>query len=206
MESRIREITPLVLFLLTIISCLSGCRQSDPKDSLFFIPGTRSGDIICRYGNGFYSRYFREYGDEAKTYSHIGILDVSLDSIFVVHAEASELTGVGCVKREPLAMFLEGVDLWTVFRYDTTDLVRQKILSEAQTYTDRQAPFDLEFDLSDDQKVYCSQLVALSINKALRGDTIKPNLQLRNKPFFGLSDIYAHPKMRIVASSDATVN
>lgn len=64
------------------------------------------------------------------------------------------------------------------------------MVSQATAYYKAKVAFDLEFDSANDDKLYCSELVAMSINKALDSTVIRPTLQYKEVLFYGLDDIY----------------
>lgn len=150
----------------------------------------RSGDIVCRLGNGFFSNYFRKYASKEQRYSHIGIVEVTGDTVFVIHTEASELTGIGYAKREPIADFVKGVTAFGCYRLQSDKELREKFVKKGKSYYLKHTAFDLDFDATDDAKVYCTELVATALNDAFDRKLIKPNLRLGDKYFYGLDAIY----------------
>lgn len=152
--------------------------------------GARSGDVICRLGNGYFSDIFRKMASQEKIYSHIGIVEKSGDSVFVYHTEASELTGIGHVRRESLDVFLDGINVFELFHVEAPDSVRSEIVKYAQGRFEARTEFDLNFDLANDDKLYCTELVANAINRAVGAYTICPTLFLGGKLIYSLEDIY----------------
>lgn len=140
-----------------------------------------SGNLVCRLGNGYFSNYFKEYASTEKKFSHIGILSKENDTLFVYHSEASELTGVGFVKKELLNSFLDGIKTFDFYRLDFNDTINSQILEQVKRYYNLKTPFDLDFNNADDTKLYCSELIAVSINKSLKDSIIKPTLILNKK-------------------------
>lgn len=155
----------------------------------------KNGDIICRLGNGFFSNQFKERASKEKIYSHIGIIELSNDSIFVLHAEASELTGIGSARRDPLETFLDKISIWGIYRTTYPDSIASKIISSANKYVENKTPFDLDFDSYNDNEVYCTELVAISINQAVDSTLIVPTLKVGSKYLFALDDIYLNEKL-----------
>lgn len=184
-----------VLFLILLSSCQSGRDEVDTlsvADSLQF----ENGDIICRQGNGFFSGYFKNTSKKEQIYSHVGIIVIHGDSVSVIHSEASELTGIGGVRQESLGVFLRDISTWAVYRVDTIQPVRDSIVAVAKDYLAKDIQFDLDFDLSDDKKVYCTQLLALSVNKAMQREVIHANGHMGKKVFYAIDDIYLIPEMK----------
>jgi len=199
--------SPFTIKKIIFAFCLlvSGCTTCDKTNNRIAIPPVdfRNGDIICRLGNGYFSKYFRNYSSKEKLYSHSGILEIASDTIFVIHIEASELTGIGFVKREDICSFLDGIKTWGIYRITDEDYIQSGITHHAKSYYHENIPFDLDFDLSDDTKLYCTELVACSVNKAFEDSIIKPTLTLKTKLFYGIDDIYNLPFVETIYKTDA---
>ncbi|QIK53022.1 hypothetical protein G7051_01110 [Dysgonomonas sp. HDW5B] len=188
----------LKIFLLSLFLLLVSCHSNENSSSSEWdLKEFRNGDIIYRHGNGFFSDYFRKSSNREKLYSHGGIIAIDNNSeVYVIHAEASELTGVGGVRKESLNVFLKDISTWAVYRLDTTQTVRDSIVYVATQYLNKETPFDLDFDNTSDDKVYCTELIALSINKSTHRNLIKATGSIRNKPYFAIDDTYLIKEMK----------
>ncbi len=188
----------LKIFLLSLFLLLVSCHSNENSSSSEWdLKEFRNGDIIYRHGNGFFSDYFRKSSNREKLYSHGGIIAIDNNSeVYVIHAEASELTGVGGVRKESLNIFLKDISTWAVYRLDTTQTVRDSIVYVATQYLNKETPFDLDFDNNSDDKVYCTELIALSINKSTHRNLIKATGSIRNKPYFAIDDTYLTKEMK----------
>lgn len=189
------------IFLFVLLLSLLSCRDNNQtdyalgadsiiKDSLF------TADIVCRLGNGYFSSAFRKVASKEQKYSHIGLIAIEQDSVFVYHSEASELTGIGFVKRESLASFLFDIDQFAIYRINCSVRMRNAIIGNARCYYQEQVPFDIEFNSFDTHALYCSELVAVSINKAWGSRLISPTLNLSGKLVYALDDIYDNSVVR----------
>ena len=197
MESKYRQEKIILAIALCFIFC--GCSKPNPIADKQSLPtDIRNGDVICRLGNGFFSNQFKKCSVKEKIYSHAGIIRLSADSIFVIHAEASELTGIGSVKKENISDFLENIKIWGVYRLSAEDSTRDKIASKAEEYYLKNTPFDLDFDAENDSKVYCTELIALSVNYAFGDSIIKPTFMVGDKKIYGIDDVYLLPNMETV--------
>lgn len=188
----------LKIFLLGLFLLLVSCHNNESSSSgEWDLKKIRNGDIIYRHGNGFFSDYFRKSSNREKLYSHGGIIAIDNNSeVYVIHAEASELTGVGGVRKESLNVFLKDISTWAVYRLDTMQTVRDSIVYVATQYLNKETPFDLDFDNTSDDKVYCTELIALSINKSTHRNLIKATGSIRNKPYFAIDDTYLTKEMK----------
>lgn len=189
----------MVRFFRALVICLIGVssvRCVGPSGDLspdglsrFEVDSLRSGDLVCRLGNGFFSGIFRRYSGGAERFSHIGVVHREGDSCFVIHAEASELTGIGSVRKDPLPFFAdESLDLQFYAMKD--DSLRRRVDSLALLYLLRPTPFDLSFDMTSDSSLYCTELVAVCINHSLGDDGYVPAFPIRDGfSYYRIDDI-----------------
>lgn len=187
------------IFLLNLFLILLSCHGNDRlNNNELHTYEFQNGDIIYRHGNGFFSDYFRKSSIKEQLYSHGGIIAVDSSQVYVIHSEASELTGIGGVRKESLNTFLKDIGTWAVYRLDTTQTVRDSIVYIATRYLNKKIPFDLDFDNTTDDKIYCTELIALSVNKAVHLDLIKATGNIRNKTYYAIDDTYLIKEMKPV--------
>lgn len=183
------------LTLLILIAFVSrGYCEQLPIEGL-----VQSGDIICRYGDGFWSSRFRESSVGDKRFSHVGIIQVKSGDRFVIHALASDFSGAGSVLKEPLTDFLSDSHTVSVYRFKGPRAVRSKIADEAVLHIGK--PFDLAFDLDSDESLYCSELVWICVNAALGKKLIESSI-LNGKRIIPIDSCYSCGEMKCVFDSD----
>lgn len=190
------------MFLILFTSC------SKEKKSVknYNLPVELKDDtyLIFRLGKGYFSNVFRRLSSKEMIYSHVGIVhrcDSTSDCFKVYHIEASEFTGKGKPKKESLETFIQNSKYWGIYGINTTDSLKVEIIKQADLYCKKNIEFDLDFDLESDDKLYCSEFVAKSINNAFGYSVIKANLNISGKLFFGLDDIYSNQLIRFVYST-----
>ncbi|TAJ11365.1 hypothetical protein DMA11_17140 [Marinilabiliaceae bacterium JC017] len=162
----------------------------------------KNGDIICRLGNGYFSDYFRKCSKTETLYSHVGIAKIENDSIFVIHTEANELTGIGHVKKESISTFLKEVRNWGVYRIACHDSIKRRVVNKAMEYYKSKIPFDKNFDISSDDELYCAELVACCINQAFNNSKIIcPDIEFARHMYYGIDNIYLFPLCNVIYKS-----
>ncbi len=125
-------------------------------------PGLRSGDLVFRAGRGIFSDLFRNIGEYRAAFSHVGIVYYQGGRAYVLHTEASELTGIGHARRDSLKDFIgeENASAYGFYRVEGLNEERRRlVVDKALQYVREQVPFDVSFDLNTDDKLYCSELV-----------------------------------------------
>lgn len=184
-----------LIFLCFLISCNSS-EKPNIKTNILDIGDLKNGTLVCRLGNGYFSNYFRQYASKEMKYSHIGIISKEDNDFYVYHSEASELTGVGNVKKEKLESFLKDIKVYDFFQFTYNDAIKNDILNNVKSYYSNKTPFDLSFDSENDDELYCTELIATSINNALNKKEIKPSLNLNGRKVYALDDIYLNENIK----------
>lgn len=185
--------------LIFFFCCCSPSDKSSSEAHIFHSKELKSGMLICRLGNGFFSNQFRKVASAEQKFSHIGILSIENDSVFVYHSEASELTGIGSVKRDEIHHFLQGIHTFEFYKFNYTDSITTQIVNHVKWYYKNKTPFDLDFDSYNDDKLYCTELIATAVNKVVGHTEIQPNIRIKNKLIYGLDDIYLNQNVRKIS-------
>ncbi len=142
---------------------------------------------MFRYGNGQWSKYFRDMSEREKRFSHVGIVVGDQSELAVVHSSADDWTGIGSVRRESITSFIDGYDDFVVYRVKCTDAERREIADTALAYVGK--PFDARFDLSTSNRVYCTELVRIAVNGVLKEEAVTTT-KIKGKVFVATDDCY----------------
>lgn len=126
----------------------------------------------------------------------MGIVHQEDSCFYVIHAEASEFTGCGSVRKELLVDFLDN-SLDFQFYQVTSDSIKSKIDSVAYSYYKKHTPFDLSFDCTSDSALYCTELVANCINIAEKDNNFIPTFSMNSDfEYYRIIDIIESPIVR----------
>lgn len=140
-----------------------------PSDIAF-----QNGDIIVAGGVSLQSRMVMSLTD-ANRYSHVGMIQVTPQGLYVIHAAPTGAGdgGVGDkVARIPLSLFLadRGYVEVQVMRIKAQSAETMQLAQDACAYAhacvQQDIPFDNEFDLDEQDTMYCSELVYLAYQQA----------------------------------------
>ncbi|MDR3276050.1 MAG: hypothetical protein LBT11_02375 [Treponema sp.] len=133
------------------------------------LPYIQEGDIICRLGNRFWSQYFKDVSLEDKRFSHLGIIHISNDNVMVINAEGNMVHNNDFVHEVTLQEFLNVACAVGIYRSRNID--GSLIAYTALQY--KGFPFDWQFDLSDEDSLYCSELLYAVLKK------IDPDIRIK---------------------------
>ena len=133
----------------------------EKTDELFGI--LEDGDIICRLAVRFWSELFSNLSVTDKRFSHMGIIRINNGVVTVIHAEGSTGLGTDYVSEVPLAEFLEVARRIGVYRINGIDA--GQISQTALEYVG--IPFDWEFDMDDESKLYCTELLYIILKRIM---------------------------------------
>lgn len=122
----------------------------------------KSGDLVFRQGRGIFSELFMNIGDVDSQFSHVGVVYKEKNVAHVIHTEANEFTGIGLAKIELLSDFVSDSNAIRYAFYRVKGLNNERaehVVNTALKYVTDKIPFDSEFNLQDNNKLYCTELV-----------------------------------------------
>ena len=155
------------------------------------------GDVVVRKGHGTWTRYFINCSSREKRFSHVGIVVSNETRCVIVHSEANELTGIGCVRFESWQGFYAEALECAVFRFDGDSSVASNIAINAKRRLG--VKFDSAFDMGETNRLYCSELVRLAINEAV-GTNLVGFTKVCGRNVVAIDDLYRNGFRRIYDS------
>lgn len=154
------------VMLIAVIAVFNIAQQQNqiekPEKVPFDLAMIRSGDLIFRQGRGIFSEFFRNVGEVDSPYSHVGIIYVKNNNVFVIHTEANEMTGIGFAKKDKLVDFISNNNALTYGLFRIKGLGNkdaESVLKTALAYVSNKIPFDADFNLKSSDSLYCTELV-----------------------------------------------
>ena len=182
----------ICFFLLFLVSCIT-----DTKTPRVIInPKIENGDIVLRREDGFVSAMFSTVASQGGVFSHVGIAVVdSVGKISVLHCEMEETKEPSSVRIEAIDNFLAFADTFAVYRLEYPLELRNEVVNKALLRYVRGARFDFDFDNTTDSLLYCTELVAKSINDALGEEVVIPTKTVVDKTCFSLDDLTKNCKL-----------
>ncbi|WP_222165605.1 YiiX/YebB-like N1pC/P60 family cysteine hydrolase [Edaphocola aurantiacus] len=148
-----------------------------PADSLSaLLSGLEEGDIVLRAGNDVTSNMLRQLNLKDKRFSHCGIVFSESGAWWVYHSIGSESAPDQAIKKEPLMHYWNPEDNLAI-GYAHLHISRQeraKLLHTTDSLYRLQIPFDMQFDLKSDDRMYCTEMVAKSIQWSIPEAHLQP--------------------------------
>ena len=136
--------------------------QKAPSDAMLndCVAHIESGDLIFRRTQSIEGNIavFLRSGE----YSHVGIISAEDQGIFVIHVVPSFPS---TVRKDTLLEFISDSVAFAIYRVDTSP-ERKKIATFFANSWVGNKYFDIDFDLKDDNKLYCTELVYNAYRKA----------------------------------------
>jgi len=132
------------------------------KDSI------REGDLVLRCGNDFISESLSDFSQNEKLYSHSGIAIMDNGTMYIYSNMAGDINPDEIMRRDVIDSFITPVHNVAVgiYRYDITNSELEKLKKIVHTHYINKLQFDMNFDLATDDKMYCAEMIAKSVEQA----------------------------------------
>ncbi len=157
-----------------------------------------SGDLIFRHGKGFISKALMSFGRTEKKYSHAGIVAVENGNVFVYHAIGGEENKTNKLRKDPLEVFCNPADVYAfgIYRTDINPDQIKSVIEISDTYYKSGLEFDTKFDLSTDDKMYCTEFVYKVFEHAAGNQNYIYLPTLTGKKYITCDDLYCNSRCR----------
>ncbi|MFT3981811.1 MAG: YiiX/YebB-like N1pC/P60 family cysteine hydrolase [Ferruginibacter sp.] len=156
----------------------------------------RTGDLVTRAGADFTSESLRNLCRRDQTYSHCGIASWENDSLFIYHAMGGEWNPDEKLRRDSWVQFAEPYTNKSSghYRFEIADSSISNLVRIVHDYYKAGLSFDMKFDLTTNDKMYCAEFVAKSYEAAGQKEQLHFNRShIRDFEFIGPDDIFLHP-------------
>ena len=179
-----------IIILLALILLALAAYFYVSKPSLTPVPKLETGDIAFRRENSFWGDIATSAARKEGKYSHSGVIVVEKGKIYVIHAYADVNSKQAEVAKQSLDEFLHNASAKGFYRLNFPAKIRTDIAKQALVYYNNRTPFDDNFSLEDDKKVYCTELVWRSIKTASGYDVAPIKSTMLGKAVIGNDDLY----------------
>lgn len=163
------------------------------------------GDVLFKSSaGGFWGNMASAFSAGDDRFGHVGIVArTGTGALTVIHAGGDPVSREGRVRADPIVLFLSGVEAAALYRPDAEQAVLTSMLAYAEAAADRAAPFDRQFSLTSEDRLYCTELVWRALGAAGAGDAVPQKSVRAGRVYISLADLQASPALRLVALSPA---
>lgn len=160
----------------------------------------RDGDLALRTGADATSVMLRQMNQHDKSYSHCGIVFVEHGYPFVYHSIGGEDNPDAALRRDSASVFFspKGNERLGIARLELNAGEVKKLHSIARRRWLARVPFDMNFNLETDDRLYCAEFVYKSVREATGDTSYFQRSQLLDKTYVGVDNLYAPKHARLI--------
>ena len=128
----------------------------------------REGDLVLRCGGDLISESLSDFSQKEKLYSHSGFAMMDNGTMYIYSNMAGDINPDEIIHRDIVDSFITPVYNIAVgvYRYDIINTELEKLKKIVHTHYMNKLQFDMNFDLSTDDKMYCAEMIAKSVEQA----------------------------------------
>jgi hypothetical protein len=158
----------------------------------------QTGYLVTRMGRDITSQLMSKLNIKDSSFSHCGIIIVEKDTPYVYHCIGGEFNPDQKMKRERLIDFSSPIDAKRigVFQPDITANEKDSLVNIINVWYKAAIPFDMDFRLDTDQKMYCSEMITKAFERATDYRCRIETRMIENFEFIPVENTYSTPWMK----------
>lgn len=156
--------------------------------------------IVLRRGNDVISDMFSQFNRTDKTYSHCGIAFSEGDRWYVYHSIGGEDNPDAVLRKEAFESFVRrecnhgfGITKVNVSKVEATAI--QNVVTDFYT---KHTPFDMQFDLQTDERLYCAEMIYKAFHKGLKRNDFFPTTKNGRFEFVSTDNIFVNNNVSLL--------
>jgi hypothetical protein len=191
----------LLLIVVCVVTLFAFSTSVHSKRVELSVPVSmlRSGDIIFRDGRGAISSVFRKCSVTDQSYSHAGIIHFENGIPYVFHLIGGE-GKASYMRKDLLSSFCSPDESCAVGIY-RTDLNADQIDSLTCKFYKQKVQFDIQFDLSTNDKMYCTEMVYKVLTQISGDDNFIPLTTVNKITYCACDNLFLSPHFKKIYSS-----
>src|SRR5665647_819573 len=117
------------------------------------------------------------------------------DTLFVYHALGGEWNPDQKLRRDPFELFCNPYENrgFGIYRYSINNIQKKNIIKLAHQFYKQGVKFDMQFDLATDNRMYCSEFVYKTIEKATKDSVAISTTTLNHVRFVSVDNLFINP-------------
>jgi hypothetical protein len=153
------------------------------------------GDLVLRHSMGFISDAILTFQTQDPQYSHSGIVKKINGKTYIYHATGGEENVSQKMKRDPIAIYCHPAATYKfgVYCWDLADDQRKRFMDQLDYWYQSGMEFDLDFDMTTDDKMYCSEMIYKGLIKATGDPDYIALSNVIDKPYVAIDNLYLNP-------------
>ncbi len=203
----------LILFLLFSISCQHRANDSnthaqlqkaDQHQSKILIDSSirflSDGCLVLRKGNDVISDIFSKLNRSDPSFSHCGIAFFEQQQWVVYHSIGGEDNPNQKLRRDSFEKFVIPSDN-TGFGICNLQLKKpeiEKLHTIVDSLFQKEIPFDMQFDLKSDDRLYCAEMVYKAIQQAVANDSLFTLTVHKGFSFVSTDNLFVNKQAQIL--------
>ncbi len=164
----------------------------------------KNGDVVFRRGNDVISHLFSEMNTQDKSFSHCGIAFEENGNWFVFHSIGGEDNPDEKLRKETFENFITPKDNigFGICDFSFTSQETQLLKLIVDSFYKKEIPFDMQFDLKSNDKLYCAEMVAKAIQLTLKNDSFFSMHSINGFQFYSTDNIFTQEKAKLICKID----
>ncbi len=132
------------------------------------------GFVVLRKGNDVISDIFSKLNKTDRSFSHCGIAFFENDEWYVYHSIGGEDNPNQKIRRDPFEKFVIPSDNKGFGICDLSLKYQEvhKLHAIVDSFYQKEIPFDMQFDLESNDRLYCAEMVYKAIQMATENDSL----------------------------------
>ncbi len=155
-------------------------------------PMIQQGDMILRTGNDFTSESLRQLSFTDKTYSHCGIASIENDTLLIYHSLGGEWNPDEKLRRDPIELFCNPEENrgFGIFSFKMNSTQIKKLDSIVKAWYRKGVMFDMDFDLTTNDRMYCAEFVSKAVSLCTDHHIIFSTSKINNFEFIAVDNLF----------------
>ncbi|MCD6064101.1 MAG: hypothetical protein K0R82_2012 [Flavipsychrobacter sp.] len=209
--SYMKNYVKMVVAVVAVVTGLCSCRNDEPVNKALLdgivlrknnpwnlrsvdsaVTLLHSGDIVVRTGNDATSYMLCQLNTKDKTYSHCGIVMLENGYPFVYHSIGGEANPDARLRRDSANIWFSPANNlgFGVARLDMPAGSDTTLHRVVRGFYKERKKFDMDFDLTTEDRFYCAELVYKSVNQAVGDSQYLQPINFLGYTFVGIDDIF----------------
>ncbi len=144
------------------------------------------------------SNVLRQLNRNNKTYSHCGIVLVENGYPFVYHCIGGEDNPDERLRRDSAQRFFSPISNlgFGIVRFNFTKEEITNLTTITRAYYQQRPKFDMDFDLTTDDKLYCAEFLYKAIRQATNDTSYISLTHFMGRTYVGVDNLFENPHVK----------